>query len=364
MNPKIVHVADLHVDNRSADQRVPGEAVGSAELSARRCLEQVVRVVEEHDAVLCIAGDVWMNGKPSAESVAGVADILGHVADRTIVIEGNHDVIGVRSGQRGPLHLLASMTPGMRVVTEPGVVEFHGISFGCIPYPTWVSAPARELVEAQQDAVHRQLAEFRQHKVDVIAAHLLCDKAAMHGFRGTEIDMRMLTGDPIISTDDLNDGDWSHVFLGHVHKPQRHGKAVYCGSLDRVSFAEEHDTKTVSVWDVNHMTPVDVVNLPARVLRTVNLDSSDRVPDLDAGDVVRVVLPEGQQRVPQGVAKQFERMGVVVAETRATPKKREHAEVELPRSMALPDLFDVFLERNKVSGETAVRAREALGQVA
>jgi len=96
----------------------------------------------------------------------------------------------------------------------------------------------------------------------------------------------MLGRDVVVLKSVLSDPTWDYVALGHIHRHQelnggQHPPIVYCGSLERIDFGEEHETKGFVIADVHRgRTEWKFHPVHARRFVTIRADVRDQVDPL------------------------------------------------------------------------------------
>jgi exonuclease SbcD len=98
----------------------------------------------------------------------------------------------------------------------------------------------------------------------------------------------MLGRDVVVFKSDLADPVWDYVALGHIHRHQelnggQHPPIVYCGSLERIDFGEEKETKGFVIADVRRgETEWAFHRVAARRFVTIRADVRDETDSLAA----------------------------------------------------------------------------------
>jgi exonuclease SbcD len=112
-----------------------------------------------------------------------------------------------------------------------------------------------------------------------------------------------------------------YVALGHIHKHQVIGNdppAVYPGSLERVDFGEEHETKGFVVVDLQKgATTWRFVDVAARPFVTVEVDVRQ--------------APDPQERIRRAIAKQRLTDAIVRVMVKCLPQQRPQIDERLIR---------------------------------
>ncbi len=205
-------------------------------------------LAEEVDLVVH-TGDLFDRSQPPREAVAAAIVLLGRVARRVPVLlsPGNHD-------RRGLLPHLAE-TPGLHLFDVPGRFEHRGVALGLVPY----YRQAGDWAEGARQAAGPG--------VDLLFAH-----QSFHGSRVPGFRFRCGVAAETVGAGGIPRGvRW--VGTGHIHPrqvlPLGDATVVHCGSTERTSYAEQHETKGYVIWDLGAGTRWRFVDLPSRPMRWI-----------------------------------------------------------------------------------------------
>lgn len=263
----ILHTADSHIGAALPSRpRRPGPRRGDDLVDSFR---GVLRQAAERDVDLVVhSGDLFNRSNPSSRALAAAADPLLELAVAgvpVVIVPGNHERSTI------PATLLLSH-PNIHIIREPTTLTFavgdRRVAVSGVPCLRRDSAK-RFPAALEATAWHRARADVR-----VLAVHQTFESATC-GPGG----YRFRSGEDVVERDAVP-AEFDYVAAGHIHRhqvlsrPQRDGPPiVYCGSPDRVSFAEvdepkgsvvveenggglahtfvEHDVRPMSVWPVN-----------------------------------------------------------------------------------------------------------------
>ena len=319
----IVHTADVHIDGGRFGGLDPATGRRTAWESAYRCWMTAAHFAVDNkvDAFL-LGGDAFLNAWPRAEAVEMIADGLRLVASAgipVVAVRGNHELLGLPKGHRGPLDRFADI-PGVHVANEPEVVKLsNGLAVACLPWPRRSEMHLVDDDDAGSDDradVVNRLAEQVDHlgAPSVLLGHATAAEARLGSARrGSEGLLAAALWEPLVSSELLNQGPWAVALLGHIHRRQRIGEKVYyCGSIDRIDFSEEQDTKTFSVVQINgNEAKVRKVPTPARVFRTIRAEDGTVPGDVEPGTIVRLLV--GDRGAEADARRTVEEAGGIVA---------------------------------------------------
>lgn len=255
---KLLHTADWHLGkmlegrNRIEEQRI--------------VLEQMVNIVDkEKPDIVCIAGDIFDNGNPSAQAQKLCYSTWKRMSrmGRTLVvcIAGNHDN-PVRLEACAPLAkeqgILILGTPGLRLPSgKYGEFEVNFLGEGaftfekngersvvvCLPYP---SEKRLNEVLYKEEMEEEKKADSYTEKMKALfencnayfkedCANLFVSHIYTMGARGDGSERGLKLGDSYLLPASIFPDKAGYTALGHVHKPQKvpgtRGKIRYSGSI-------------------------------------------------------------------------------------------------------------------------------------
>lgn len=272
---KILHTGDWHMN----------DTLGRVDRSADICrsLEQIAHYLEEHSVdVMIVAGDLFSERSRLDQMRGAVGEIRRiflpflNRGGSILAISGNHDRDVFFEMLRDTLDLVSPVeksvdgfVPGGRlyIAPAPRLLKLKGkdgqaVQFLLMPYPTprhylRDSDAQYATVEEKNRAVQTQFTmalEQQKGRVDVtlpsvLVSHIHVRGAQTHNlYRVTELE------DVIFEPGDVPTS-WSYVAYGHIHKPQAAIPGAlhvrYCGSVEKLDFAERDDQKSVVLLEVS-----------------------------------------------------------------------------------------------------------------
>lgn len=255
---KIFHLSDLHIGKQLYHYNMSTEQ--------RNILAQIVEQAEKEkpDAVI-LAGDIYDSPVPSAEAVSIFDEFLTALCNikpqiAILVIAGNHDSarrIDFASSilEKHKVHI-AGMPPmreeeHMKKVTLPdawGEVDFYLLPF---VKPSYVRnlfpGEALDYNSAVKKLIERE--DIDAGKRNVLVSHQFYTASGREPYT-CESEMRMVGGIENVDTAALEPFDY--VALGHIHRPQKIGKAQYrySGTPLPYSVSEAGEEKSITVVTV------------------------------------------------------------------------------------------------------------------
>lgn len=292
---RILHIADLHLSERAtiAGQIVQHE--NGANLAVVDCYEAVVDLVEKAGPLdgIVIAGDLFDNPRPTPQELRIAADLLTYLGTKcaagfVLLIPGNHDELRQTSEATACTPL--GWHQSVLLVEEPGVVEYAGIRFACLPYPRRSALREAEGTEGL-NAIETQSAALTSLALGMLAqgAQALVAHCTVGGAT-VGAQPRSIEGDIELASEVLD--AYPAVMLGHIHKqqkPRATANAWYSGSPTVQDFGEEGKAKGGIVWTFDAGAVVaEPIQVSGRPWRTVDMNAGVAFEIGQPGIVYRV----------------------------------------------------------------------------
>lgn len=254
---RILHTADWHIGKLLE---------GKSRLEEQRAvLEQFISIADTTEAdVVCIAGDVFDNGHPSAGAEMLLYRTLKELSKQgqrlVILIAGNHDqpsrleAIVPLAREHG---IIIYGTPRTKIPSgkygnfeinslEEGVFSFfhkgEKAVFVCIPYVS--EKTLNEVLYREEDSDEKRAADYaekigelfqkkaRWYQEDTI--NVLVSHVFTLGCKKDGSEQGMMLGNSYLLPPEVFPEKAQYVALGHVHRPQKvmgsHGRIRYSGS--------------------------------------------------------------------------------------------------------------------------------------
>ena len=277
---RILHIADLHLSERSTIAGQIVQAPSGINLATQDTIDAVVKIVDAARVAgpvdgIVIAGDLFDSPRPSPQELRIAADLLAYlagccVARRVLLIPGNHDEL--RQASEATACTPLGWHEAVRLVESPEVVYYAGIRWACLPYPR--RSALRE-VEGTEDA---SATETLSAALSTLALGMLAQGAqalVAHctvGGATVGAQPRSIEGDIELASDVLD--AYPATLLGHIHqqqKPRANAAAWYSGSPTVQDFGEEGETKGGIVWVLDpgnggFAQPIQVTGRPWRTI--------------------------------------------------------------------------------------------------
>jgi len=389
---RVVHFADVHIGMENYGKTDPNSGVSSRVVDFLHRMDDMIDYARENDVDLVIfAGDAFKTRSPNQtyqrEFAHRIRD-LSQIAP-TVLLVGNHDL---------PINILRASTieiyetldvPNVWVAQEYETKRIPtkrgDVVVGSAPYPIRARIMSdintRGMTVAQQDAelqkILHQLLEDLAVQADELSdddtPRILTGHFTVAGaIWGSERSV-MLGRDVQVDLSSLADPRWDYVALGHIHKHQNltHGRTgvpaiVYSGSIERIDFGEEGDTKGFCWVNLERgATDWEFKTLDARPMVTLRVDCktasnpTQKVLDymkrhLLHDAVVRLIIqltPETDNLLKEGtIFDALKRAGVFhVAGIRKEVERHDRSRLDVsPEGLTPIELLDIYFKTRDV----------------
>jgi len=369
---RVLHFADVHIGIENYGKTDPNSGVSSRVVDFLHRMDDMIEYARDGEVDLVIfAGDAFKTRSPNPtyqrEFAHRIRD-LSRMAP-TVLLVGNHD-LPINAVKAAAIEIYATLdVPNVWVAQDYKVKRLAtkrgDVVVAAAPYP--IRARIMETVRtaamtiAEQDAelqrILHQLLDNLGEQADALAPadtpRLLTGHFTVAGaVWGSERSV-MLGRDVQVDLGSLADPRWDYVALGHIHKHQNLTRSrddapavVYSGSLERIDFGEEGDTKGFCWVELGRgQTEWRFVKVDARPMLTLRVDCREadsptqKVLDVmkryrlrDA--IVRLVIqltPETETLLKDGaVFDQLKRAGVFhIAGIRKEVERRDRSRLDV-----------------------------------
>ena len=296
---RLLHFADLHIGVESYGHVDPETGVPARVKDFLSRFDDVVDYAIENDVdAVIFCGDAYKSRNPSATYQREFARRIKCLVDARIpvlLLVGNHDIPATprKASTLDIFHTLE--VPGVIVARRPGIhrIETRNGPFllAVVPYPTKAlfQAVVEELkdksIEERDRLIASKVAETIEKMASEVEGELPVVLAAHFSVLGASFGSErsiMLGRDIVVSKSVLASPPWDYVALGHIHRHQDlnegfYPPVVYAGSLERVDFGEEGETKGfVEVNLRRGETSYRFIPVKAREFITVELDLREK----------------------------------------------------------------------------------------
>ena len=369
---RVLHFADVHIGIENYGKTDPNSGVSSRVVDFLHRMDDMIEYARDGEVDLVIfAGDAFKTRSPNPTYQREFAHRIRDLSQMapTVLLVGNHD-LPINAVKAAAIEIYATLdVPDVWVAQDYEVKRLAtkrgDVVVAAAPYP--IRARIMETVRtaamtiAEQDAelqrVLHQLLDNLGEQADALAPadtpRLLTGHFTVAGaVWGSERSV-MLGRDVQVDLGSLADPRWDYVALGHIHKHQNLTRSrddapavVYSGSLERIDFGEEGDTKGFCWVELGRgQTEWRFVKVDARPMLTLRVDCREadsptqKVLDVmkryrlrDA--IIRLVIqltPETETLLKDGaVFEQLKRAGVFhIAGIRKEVERRDRSRLDV-----------------------------------
>ena len=266
-NPiRVLHFADSHIGVENYGRTDPETGLSARVVDFLRRMDDICAYAAESDADLIVfAGDAFKTRSPNPTYQREFAHRIRDLAQQApvVLLVGNHDVPPARM-KASTIEIYDTLAvPNVYVGDEYDVQVIEtkrgAVVVGTAPYPIRSrildNTPTMGLTIAETDAIlQEQLVKILDDMAEeadrhdlprILAGHFTIGGAVIGSERSI-----MLGRDISVPLTAVMDSRWDYVAMGHIHKHQNlSGKrrdappVVYSGSIERIDFGEEGDTK-------------------------------------------------------------------------------------------------------------------------
>ena len=322
---RILHFSDLHIGVENYSRTDAETGLSTRLLDFLGALDELVEYALNEDVDLVLfAGDAYKGRDPSQTHQREFAKRLARLSAAgipTFLLVGNHDLhqpmgrataVEIFRTLDVPNVIVGDMPHTYVVTTRSGPLQI-----AALPWPNRSRLLNRDdsrglSLDEVTAAIERICTEGVQREASnidpsipaVFTAHVTLNGAST----GTEQNM-MLGRDHTLYPSVVHRPEFDYVALGHIHKHQvlREGPIVaYSGSLQRVDFSEEADTKGFCVVDIDPSAQqgqrmTDFKFRPVSARRFLTIES--RVPDGVLDPTSHVIADISRHDVSEAVVR-------------------------------------------------------------
>ena len=312
---RVLHFADLHIGVENYGKTDPQSGLSTRLIDFLRSLDEVVDYALDHEVDLVVlAGDAYKGRDPSQTHQRELARRLARLSSEGVpvfLLVGNHDLpyaIGKATAieifQTLPVpHLyVGDQLQTYHVTTKKGPIQVLAV-----PWPRrsrllsreesrglTIEQVTQEIEDRWARGIEENVARLDPSVPAILAGHVTINGAVT----STERSM-MLGQDHVLLPSVVHKPQLDYVALGHLHKHQilrEDPYVVYSGSLERVDFSEEKDTKGFCVVDLEPSAPsgkrlrdFQFQQVGARPFLTIDVKVPPGAPDPTA-TVIREIM--------------------------------------------------------------------------
>lgn len=365
----LLHLADVHFGMENYGRLDIATGLNRRLLDFERSVQYAIDYALAHEVHLAIfAGDIYKHRDPDPSWQRAFARCVRRLVEAqvpVVILAGNHDLPNTR-GRAHAVEIFDTLgLPNVFVIASPTWHVVHTavgpVQVAGFPYMTRSALLTQEaykdlsIEEANRVMVQKADEVLRQWTTEVqleLPTILTFHGSVANAVLSSEQSIMMVGSDPILPLSALTHPAWDYVALGHIHRhqdlhPGAQPPVVYAGSIERIDFGEEHETKGF-VWaqvDKGHTT-YEFVEVAARRFVTIQVDAQHGDPlalfeqELAQHDikeaVVRVLITvpaersEGldERRIRERLRDAYLIAGIVKDEIRAPVRTRDEGLTE------------------------------------
>jgi len=294
----ILHTADIHLGVENYGRLDVQKGISTRILDFLEAFDFVVEHARSVDLVV-FAGDAYKNQDPTPTVQREFARRIKRMAAGVPVflLTGNHDVPSTQ-GKASSIDIFNTLeVPNVTVARNPKIyrVETRKGPVQVAAYPWFprsrfaireefkgLSLPAlqEKIRETIVQHIDQMASEIDPSLPAILVTHYTIAGAVFGGYGKS-----LLLGQEIeLPLSAVAKPAFDYVALGHIHKYQqlntgRRPPVVYCGSIERVDFGEEHEGKGFVVAELSkEISRVHFIETPARPMLTIDVDADTEQP--------------------------------------------------------------------------------------
>ena len=267
---KILHTADIHIGVENYGKIDPETRTSTRLSDFLRSFDEIVSfAIQETVDLVIIAGDAYKSRNPSQTHQREFAKRISKLSINNIpvfILIGNHDSPNI-PGPATALEIFPTLD--VEKVTIGDQLSNYDISTKSGPIQI-VSVPwirkgdlsdskisttqtIEEINEEIQKIIIYRISELVDSLDPKLPAILVGHLSTESAITSSEKSM-MLSKDYLIPTQNLALPKLDYVALGHIHRHQQlnqNPRVVYSGSIERIDFGEENDTKGFCLLEID-----------------------------------------------------------------------------------------------------------------
>jgi exonuclease SbcD len=268
---RLLHFADIHIGMENFGRIDPNTGVNQRVLDFVSRLKEIVDLALERDIdIVIFAGDAFKTRDPNPtyqREFARQIMRLSRANVPVVLLVGNHDmpiiekratsldiyntldVPNVIVGRDERLHKIETKRGTIQVATVP-YPQRSRLMQGDDMRGLSVDQLDAEIEKALEREIARLASETDPALPAVLTGHFTISGATFGSERNV-----MIGRDAVIKLSALNLAAWDYVAMGHIHKhqnvtPGAYPSVVYSGSLERIDFGEESESKGYVLVDL------------------------------------------------------------------------------------------------------------------
>jgi exonuclease SbcD len=308
---KFIHFADAHIGVESVGGIDPKTGINVRVLDYLDTLDALIDFACEEDVDLVVfAGDAFHTNKPNPVYLNEFSKRILRLKEQCplVLLVGNHD--GVKKNSSSAVEIYNSLqvegiTVGSSMKTVIIDTKAGKVQVTTIPYPN------KDEIEVLPEQLKSISKKIDKNLPSILLGHFSVRQA----ITGSE-SFYAMKAIADIDLEDIALPAYDYVALGHIHKHQDLSTGrkdipptVYSGSIERVTFNEEHEEKGFVLGEIsNKETSWEFIGLDSRQYRTIEVVNEsgnptkkmlNKISKLDLkGAIVRYIIHLGEEYVP------------------------------------------------------------------
>jgi exonuclease SbcD len=401
---KIVHFADVHYGMENYGVTDPETGLSSRFADFNRSLDFIINYClnkkNKIDLVL-FCGDAYKTRDPSPTYLKAFSERIKKLADflPVVLISGNHD-LPTAYGKANTLDIFSALNvPGVYIATKPQIIKISAgddiLQIAVLPWMNKVdllgNLPERSIEEGNKmiskklgEKIHELAQKIDHKKPSLLAAHYSVTGAVFGSEQGV-----MIGRDIAINFSDLKNTPFNYIALGHLHKYQiiqKNPLTIYPGSIERIDFGEEKDSKgfielTISKKKKNEFTTnFKFIPTPARKFISLKITIGEKddptkkvLAEIAKKEIKKAVVRVDiaitqeklqdleQSKVQKALSKAFFIAGINVE---ITDLLKSSTITFYKEDYSWQDLLDKYLKQKNISESRAKKIKEVAEELA
>ena len=266
----VVHTADVHIGVENYGIPDPSSKVSSRLTDFLKTLDEVITYSLDNKAdIVLFCGDAYKSRNPNQTHQREFASRIARLSKdgiQVFLLSGNHDspnipgpataleifptlsVTNVHIGDKLETHLIDTRSGPVQVVALPWIRKGQFLSN---------FDPRQKKPELINLAIEDHLTEairLEAESLDPNIPSILAGHVSLNTAKTSSEKSMMLGKDYVLLKSAIALPHFDYVALGHIHKYQilnENPRVVYPGSLQRIDFGEENDTKGFCSLELN-----------------------------------------------------------------------------------------------------------------
>lgn len=266
----VVHTADVHIGVENYGIPDPSSKVSSRLTDFLKTLDEVITYSIDNKAdIVLFCGDAYKSRNPNQTHQREFASRIARLSKdgiQVFLLSGNHDspnipgpataleifptlsVTNVHIGDKLETHLIDTRSGPVQVVALPWIRKGQFLSN---------FDPRQKKPELINLAIEDHLTEairLEAESLDPNIPSILAGHVSLNTAKTSSEKSMMLGKDYVLLKSAIALPHFDYVALGHIHKHQilnENPRVVYPGSLQRIDFGEENDTKGFCSLELN-----------------------------------------------------------------------------------------------------------------